>query len=135
DADAVDRIVDAKGLRQISDSGELERLVDEVIADHAKSVEEFRAGPEKACNALVGQVMKATRGKANPQQVNELLRRRLGWGRRASAETVLRSRARKSFPGRYAGSVLQRSDPQAPSREDGHVRSQGHRDQGVERQE
>src|SRR5690606_27609013 len=78
DADAVDRIVDAKGLRQISDSGELERLVDEVIANNAKSVEEFRAGREKAFNALVGQVMKATRGKANPQQVNELLRRRLG---------------------------------------------------------
>ena len=78
DADAVDRIVDAKGLRQISDSGELERIVDEVIAANPKSVEEFRAGRDKAFNALVGQVMKATRGKANPQQVNELLRRRLG---------------------------------------------------------
>jgi len=78
DADAVDRIVDAKGLRQISDVGELERIVDEVIANNAKSVEEFRAGREKAFNALVGQVMKATRGKANPQQVNELLRQRLG---------------------------------------------------------
>ncbi|MCO5100663.1 MAG: Asp-tRNA(Asn)/Glu-tRNA(Gln) amidotransferase subunit GatB [Burkholderiaceae bacterium] len=77
DADAVDRIVDAKGLRQMSDAGELERIVDEVIADNARSVEEFRAGREKAFNALVGQVMKATRGKANPQQVNELLRRRL----------------------------------------------------------
>jgi aspartyl-tRNA(Asn)/glutamyl-tRNA(Gln) amidotransferase subunit B len=78
DADAVDRIVDAKGLRQMSDAGELERIVDEVIANNAKSVEEFRAGREKAFNALVGQVMKATTGKANPQQVNELLRRRLG---------------------------------------------------------
>ncbi|HEY0878793.1 MAG TPA: Asp-tRNA(Asn)/Glu-tRNA(Gln) amidotransferase subunit GatB [Zeimonas sp.] len=78
DADAVDRIVDAKGLRQISDTGELERIVDEVLANNARSVEEFRAGREKAFNALVGQVMKATRGKANPQQVNELLRRRLG---------------------------------------------------------
>jgi len=77
DADAVDRIVDAKGLRQMSDAGELERIVDEVIANNARSVEEFRAGREKAFNALVGQVMKATRGKANPQQVNELLRRRL----------------------------------------------------------
>ncbi|MBW7923768.1 MAG: Asp-tRNA(Asn)/Glu-tRNA(Gln) amidotransferase subunit GatB [Burkholderiaceae bacterium] len=75
DADAVDRIVDAKGLRQMSDAGELERIVDEVIANNAKSVEEFRAGREKAFNALVGQVMKATKGKANPQQVNELLRR------------------------------------------------------------
>lgn len=78
DADAVDRIVDARGLRQISDIGELERVVDEVIANNAKSVEEFRAGRDKAFNALVGQVMKATRGKANPQQVNELLRKRLG---------------------------------------------------------
>ncbi len=78
DADAVDRVIDAKGLRQMSDAGELERVVDDVIANNARSVEEFRAGREKAFNALVGQVMKATRGKANPQQVNELLRRRLG---------------------------------------------------------
>ena len=78
DADAVDRLIDAKGLRQMSDTGELERVVDEVVANNAKSVAEFRAGREKAFNALVGQVMKATRGKANPQQVNELLRRRLG---------------------------------------------------------
>jgi len=79
-ADAADRIIDARGLRQISDSGELERIVDEVLAAHPKSVEEFRAGKEKAFNALVGQAMKATRGKAHPQQVNELLRRRLGGG-------------------------------------------------------
>ncbi len=78
DADAVDRLIDARGLRQISDSGELERIVDEVLATNTKSVDEYRAGREKAFNALVGQVMKATRGKANPQQVNELLRRRLG---------------------------------------------------------
>ncbi|MDT3679176.1 MAG: Asp-tRNA(Asn)/Glu-tRNA(Gln) amidotransferase subunit GatB [Burkholderiaceae bacterium] len=78
DADAVDRLIDAKGLRQMSDAGELERVVDEVIANNTKSVDEFRAGREKAFNALVGQVMKATRGKANPQQVNELLRQRLG---------------------------------------------------------
>ncbi|MCD6679441.1 MAG: Asp-tRNA(Asn)/Glu-tRNA(Gln) amidotransferase subunit GatB [Burkholderiaceae bacterium] len=78
DADAVDRLIDAKGLRQMSDTGELERVVDEVVANNAKSVAEFRAGRDKAFNALVGQVMKATRGKANPQQVNELLRRRLG---------------------------------------------------------
>jgi aspartyl-tRNA(Asn)/glutamyl-tRNA(Gln) amidotransferase subunit B len=77
EADAVDRIVDERGLRQISDSGELERIVDEVLAANPKSVEEFRAGKEKAFNALVGQAMKATRGKANPQQVNDLLRRRL----------------------------------------------------------
>ncbi len=78
DADAVDRIIDARGLRQISDAGELERIVDDVLAANARSVEEFRAGRDKALNALVGQVMKATRGKANPQQVNDLLRRRLG---------------------------------------------------------
>jgi len=74
----VDGIIESRGLKQISDSGELEGIVDQVLAANPKSVEEFRAGKEKAFNALVGQVMKATRGKANPQQVNELLRRRLG---------------------------------------------------------
>jgi aspartyl-tRNA(Asn)/glutamyl-tRNA(Gln) amidotransferase subunit B len=74
---AVDRIIEARGLKQISDSGELERIVDEVLAANARSVEEFRAGKEKAFNALVGQAMKATRGKANPAQVNEVLRRKL----------------------------------------------------------
>ena len=62
---------------QISDAGAIEKIVDEVLAANPKSVEEFRAGKEKAFNALVGQAMKATRGKANPQQVNEILRRRL----------------------------------------------------------
>ncbi len=65
------------GLKQISDAGAIERLVDEVLAANPKSVEEFRAGKDKAFNALVGQAMKATQGKANPQQVNEILRRRL----------------------------------------------------------
>jgi aspartyl-tRNA(Asn)/glutamyl-tRNA(Gln) amidotransferase subunit B len=74
----VDALIDAKGLRQMSDAGALEAIVDRVVAANAKSVEEFRAGKEKAFNALVGQVMKATQGKANPAQVNELLRRRLG---------------------------------------------------------
>jgi aspartyl-tRNA(Asn)/glutamyl-tRNA(Gln) amidotransferase subunit B len=73
----VDALVDAKGLRQMSDSGELERIVDEVLAANPKSVEEYRAGKEKAFNALVGQAMKASRGKANPAQVSELLKRRL----------------------------------------------------------
>ena len=77
EADAADRVIEARGLRQISDSAELERLVDQVLEANPKSVEEFRAGKEKAFNALVGQVMKATRGKANPTQVNALLRRRL----------------------------------------------------------
>jgi aspartyl-tRNA(Asn)/glutamyl-tRNA(Gln) amidotransferase subunit B len=73
----VDSIIEAKGLKQMSDTGELERIVDEVIAANAKSVEEYRAGKEKAFNALVGQAMKATKGKGNPAQVNELLRKKL----------------------------------------------------------
>jgi aspartyl-tRNA(Asn)/glutamyl-tRNA(Gln) amidotransferase subunit B len=74
----VDAIIDAKGLKPMSDTGELERILDEVLAANAKSVEEFRAGKEKAFNALVGQAMKATEGKANPAQVNELLKKKLG---------------------------------------------------------
>lgn len=74
----VDAVIEAKGLKQMSDTGELERIVDEVLAANAKSVEEFRAGKEKAFNALVGQAMKATKGKANPAQVNELLKKKLG---------------------------------------------------------
>lgn len=74
----VDAVIEAKGLRQMSDTGELERLLDEVIAANGKSVEEFRAGKEKAFNALVGQAMKATKGKANPGLVNDLLRKKLG---------------------------------------------------------
>jgi aspartyl-tRNA(Asn)/glutamyl-tRNA(Gln) amidotransferase subunit B len=73
DIDAVDRIIDEKGLKQISDSGALEAIIDQVLAANQKSVEEFRAGKEKAFNALIGQIMKATQGKANPQQVNKLL--------------------------------------------------------------
>lgn len=76
--DAPDRLIDARGLKQISDGDAIGKLVDEVMAANPKSVEEFRAGKDKAFNALVGQVMKASRGKANPQQVNELLRARLG---------------------------------------------------------
>ncbi|WP_186157086.1 Asp-tRNA(Asn)/Glu-tRNA(Gln) amidotransferase subunit GatB [Burkholderia gladioli] len=78
DEAAADRIIAAKGLKQISDSGALEAIIDEVLAANAKSVEEFRAGKEKAFNALVGQAMKATKGKANPAQVNELLKKKLG---------------------------------------------------------
>jgi aspartyl-tRNA(Asn)/glutamyl-tRNA(Gln) amidotransferase subunit B len=73
-----DAIIEAKGLKQMSDSGEIERIIDEVMAANAKSVEEFRSGKEKAFNALVGQVMKASKGKANPAQVNDLLRKKLG---------------------------------------------------------
>ena len=78
EGESVDAIVEAKGLRQLRDAGELERIVDAVIAAHPKSVEEFRAGKEKAFNALVGQAMKATQGKADPTQLNTLLRARLG---------------------------------------------------------
>ncbi|SHN01112.1 Asp-tRNA(Asn)/Glu-tRNA(Gln) amidotransferase subunit GatB [Rhizobacter sp. OV335] len=74
----IDAIIEAKGLKQMSDSSELERILDEVLAANAKSVEEFRAGKDKAFNALVGQAMKATKGKANPSQVNELLKKKLG---------------------------------------------------------
>jgi aspartyl-tRNA(Asn)/glutamyl-tRNA(Gln) amidotransferase subunit B len=72
-----DDIIQAKGLKQISDSGALEKIVDDVLAANAKSVEEFRAGKEKAFNALIGQAMKATKGKANPAQLTDLLKRKL----------------------------------------------------------
>ncbi|NBV01010.1 MAG: Asp-tRNA(Asn)/Glu-tRNA(Gln) amidotransferase subunit GatB [Burkholderiaceae bacterium] len=78
DANAVDRIIEAKGLKQISDSGALAAIVDEVLAKNQKSIDEFKAGKEKAFNALVGQIMKATQGKANPQQVNKILTEKLG---------------------------------------------------------
>jgi aspartyl-tRNA(Asn)/glutamyl-tRNA(Gln) amidotransferase subunit B len=77
DDGAADRIIEARGLKQISDTGALEAIIDEVLAANAKSVEEYRAGKEKAFNALIGQAMKATRGKANPQQVNDLLKKKL----------------------------------------------------------
>ena len=73
----VDHIIDAKGLKQISDSGALEAIIDQVLTANQKSVEEFRSGKEKAFNALVGQIMKASQGKANPGQVNDLLRKKL----------------------------------------------------------
>lgn len=74
----VDALIEKLGLKQISDAGALEKIVDEVLANNAKSVEEFRAGKQKAFNALVGQCMKATKGKANPAQVNAMLRLKLG---------------------------------------------------------
>jgi aspartyl-tRNA(Asn)/glutamyl-tRNA(Gln) amidotransferase subunit B len=72
-----DEIIERLGLKQISDAGALEAAVDKVLAAQPKLVEDYRSGKEKAFNALVGQVMKATQGKANPAQVNEILRRRL----------------------------------------------------------
>jgi aspartyl-tRNA(Asn)/glutamyl-tRNA(Gln) amidotransferase subunit B len=74
----VDAVIEAKGLKQMNDAGELDRIVDEVLAANPKSVEEYRAGKDKAFNALVGQVMKASKGKANPAQANELLKKKLG---------------------------------------------------------
>ncbi len=73
----VDAVIEAKGLKQMNDSSALEKILDEVLAVNAKNIEEFRAGKDKAFNALVGQVMKASKGQANPAQVNELLKRRL----------------------------------------------------------
>ncbi|NQW66981.1 MAG: Asp-tRNA(Asn)/Glu-tRNA(Gln) amidotransferase subunit GatB [Burkholderiales bacterium] len=74
----VDAIIDAKGLKQINDSSALEAIIDEVLAAHPKNVEEFKAGNAKALNGLVGPIMKASKGKANPAQVNELLLKKLG---------------------------------------------------------
>jgi aspartyl-tRNA(Asn)/glutamyl-tRNA(Gln) amidotransferase subunit B len=75
---AADDVIDQRGLRQMSDAGALERIVDEVLAANARQVEDYRAGKGKALNSLVGQVMKATQGKANPAQVNALLKEKLG---------------------------------------------------------
>jgi aspartyl-tRNA(Asn)/glutamyl-tRNA(Gln) amidotransferase subunit B len=74
---SLNKVIFELGLQQISDSSAIEKIVDEVLAANPRSVEEFRAGKDKAFNALVGQAMKATKGKANPQQVNDLLRRKL----------------------------------------------------------
>jgi aspartyl-tRNA(Asn)/glutamyl-tRNA(Gln) amidotransferase subunit B len=75
-----DQIIERKGLRQITDSGELEKIVDEVLSGSASQIEQYQSGQTKVLGYFVGQVMKATRGKANPQQVNELLKRKLESG-------------------------------------------------------
>jgi aspartyl-tRNA(Asn)/glutamyl-tRNA(Gln) amidotransferase subunit B len=74
----IDAVIEAKGLKQVSDMGAIEKIIDEVMAANADMVAQFRAGKDKAFNALVGQAMKASKGKANPQQVNDLLRKKLG---------------------------------------------------------
>lgn len=74
---SADEVIDKQGLKQITDTGAIEALVDDVLAANAANVAEFKAGKEKAFNALVGQVMKAAKGKANPQQVNDLLKKKL----------------------------------------------------------
>ena len=74
---SVDEIIEKEGLKQLSDSSELETFADQVIAANPQQAEDFRGGKEKALNALVGQMMKLTKGKANPAQVNEILRKKL----------------------------------------------------------
>ncbi len=73
----VDAVIESKGLKQMNDSGALEKIVDEVLAANPKNIEQYKAGNAKALNALVGQIMKGSSGKANPQQVNDLLRQKL----------------------------------------------------------
>jgi len=73
----VDAVIEAKGLKQMNDTGALEKIIDDIIAANPDNVAQFRAGKDKAFNALVGQAMKATKGKGNPQQVNDLLRKKL----------------------------------------------------------
>lgn len=72
-----EEIISAKGLSQISDTAELEKIIDKVLAENPASVADYQAGKEKAIGFLVGQVMKATKGAANPQSVNEILREKL----------------------------------------------------------
>ncbi|ABD71625.1 aspartyl/glutamyl-tRNA(Asn/Gln) amidotransferase subunit B [Rhodoferax ferrireducens T118] len=73
----VDAVIESKGLKQMNDSGALEKIVDDVLAANPKNIEQYKAGNSKALNALVGQIMKGSQGKANPQQVNDLLRKKL----------------------------------------------------------
>ena len=73
----VDQIIDDLGLKQISDSNEIDGIVDEVLKNNLTMVEEFKSGKEKAFNALIGQVMKASKGKANPAQVSSTLKEKL----------------------------------------------------------
>ncbi|MDH5360741.1 MAG: Asp-tRNA(Asn)/Glu-tRNA(Gln) amidotransferase GatCAB subunit B, partial [Gammaproteobacteria bacterium] len=72
-----DSVIEAKGLKQITDSGAIEKIIDDILANNAGQVEQYRSGNEKVFGFFVGQVMKASQGKANPQQVNELLKSKL----------------------------------------------------------
>ena len=76
-AGSVDEIIEREGLQQVTDTGAIEALVDQVIADNPGQVEQYKSGKGKVFGFFVGQVMKASKGKANPQQVNELLRAKL----------------------------------------------------------
>jgi aspartyl-tRNA(Asn)/glutamyl-tRNA(Gln) amidotransferase subunit B len=73
-----DEIIDARGLRQITDTGAIEQAIDAIMAANPKQLAEYRSGKDKLFGFFVGQVMKATQGKANPAQLNELLKRKLG---------------------------------------------------------
>ena len=75
---SAEEIIVRDGLQQVTDTGAIEKMVEEVLSNNAKTVEEYKSGKEKAFNALVGQVMKASRGKANPQQVQEIMKAKLG---------------------------------------------------------
>lgn len=77
DGGTADEIIDAKGLKQISDTGELEGIIDQLLADHPKQLEELKSGKDKMLGFFVGQVMKATGGKANPVQVNQLIKKKI----------------------------------------------------------
>ena len=77
-ASVIDSIIEVKGLKQMNDTGALEAIIDEVLAANPKNVEEYKAGNAKALNGLVGPIMKASKGKANPAQVNEILLKKLG---------------------------------------------------------
>ena len=77
---SADRIIEEKGLRQVTDSGAIEGIVDEIIAANAEQAAQYRAGKEKVFGFFVGQVMKASKGKANPQAVNDILRHKLAQG-------------------------------------------------------
>ncbi|GAA5164380.1 Asp-tRNA(Asn)/Glu-tRNA(Gln) amidotransferase subunit GatB [Viridibacterium curvum] len=78
DGASADEVIEKQGLKQVTDASAIEPIIDEVIANNAANVAEYKAGKEKAFNALVGQVMKASKGKASPAQVNELLKKKLG---------------------------------------------------------
>jgi aspartyl-tRNA(Asn)/glutamyl-tRNA(Gln) amidotransferase subunit B len=72
-----DTVIEKQGLKQITDTGAIEKMIDEVIANNQGQVEQYRAGKEKVFGFFVGQIMKLTQGKANPQQVNDLLKQKL----------------------------------------------------------
>ena len=73
----IDASIESEGLKQVSDTGLIETMIDEVLKNNPVMVDEYRSGKEKAFNALVGQIMKVSKGKANPGQVNDLLKKKL----------------------------------------------------------